>query len=155
MYSLERDVVIPAPRRDVFRFFEDTRNLDRITPGWMGFRDATNEGPPLHIGMHTVHYIRWFRLRLRWTSRIVEYEPPVRFVDEQTSGPYRYWRHEHSFDVVDGGTRVRDRVQYDLPFGILGNVVHRLIVARQLRRIFDYRERRIQRLVAVGDSSVR
>jgi ligand-binding SRPBCC domain-containing protein len=148
MHWLTREVLIPAPQLEVFRFFEDTRNLERITPRWVGFEDVTHEGPPLYLGMKTAHRLRWFAIVLRWNSRIVEYEPPVRFVDEQTSGPYRHWRHEHSFEVVDGGTLMRDRVQYELPFGILGNVVQRLIVERQLRRIFDYRERRIKQLFA-------
>ena len=150
MYSLERTVVTPAPRSDVFRFFENTRNLDRITPRWTGFRDATEEGPPLFLGMRTLHHLCWFGVRLRWGSKIVEYEPPVRFVDQQTSGPYRYWRHDHMFEVVDGGTLMRDRVQYDIPFSILGKMVRTLIIERQLRKIFDYRETLIMRLFADG-----
>jgi ligand-binding SRPBCC domain-containing protein len=146
MHLLSRDVLIPAPQLEVFRFFEDTRNLERITPRWVGFEDVTHEGPPLYLGMKTAHRLRWSGIVLRWNSRIVEYEPPLRFVDEQTSGPYRHWRHEHYFESVEGGTLMRDRVQYELPLGILGNVVQRLIIARQLRRIFDYRERRIKRL---------
>jgi len=81
-------------------------------------------------------------------SEIVECEASHRFVDEQISGPFRAWRHEHDFEDADGGTIMRDCVQYELPFGILGHVTHRLIVKDQRRRIFDYRERRIKQLFA-------
>lgn len=146
MYELEREVLIPAPRDQVFAFFENPRNLSKITPKWIDFEDFTSEGPPMRVGMRTKHRIKWLGIAIRWTSRIVEYEPPSLFVDEQTSGPYRFWRHGHEFEGVDGGTLMRDRVRYELPFGILGDVTHHLIVERQLRRIFDYRERRIKKL---------
>ncbi len=147
-YILERRVLIPAPRDTVFAFFEDPGNLAKITPRWTGFKDLTPEGPPLRVGLRTAHTIRWLGVGLRWTSKVVEYEPPHRFVDEQIGGPFRAWRHEHVFEDANGGTIMRDRVQYELPFGILGDVTHRLIVKGQLRRIFDYRERRIKQLFA-------
>jgi ligand-binding SRPBCC domain-containing protein len=79
---------------------------------------------------------------------IESFDPPTSFVDVQVRGPYRSWRHEHTFEEHGNRTLMRDRVQYELPFGILGSVAHRLIVARQLRRIFDYRARRIRKLFA-------
>ena len=72
----------------------------------------------------------------------------------QTKGPYKEWRHEHTFVEVEGGTLMRDRVQYELPLGILGTIAHRLIVARQLKEIFDYRARRIGKLFAKKEAAV-
>ena len=65
-------------------------------------------------------------------------------MDVQTKGPYRSWRHSHAFSDAPGGTLVRDRVEYELPFGPLGELAHRLFVARQLRRIFDFRRAAIE-----------
>lgn len=153
MYQLERELLIPAPRDQVFAFFENPRNLAKVTPKWINFEDFTREGPPMRVGMRTKHHIKWLGIAIRWTSRIVEYDPPSLFVDAQTGGPYRFWRHEHEFESVDGGTLMRDRVRYELPFGILGHVTHRLIIERQLRGIFDYRARRIKKMFpAAADS---
>ena len=74
-----------------------------------------------------------------WRSRIEAYDPPHSFVDVQLRGPYRRWDHRHTFRAVDGGTQVIDEVEYELPFGPLGDLVHRLVVRNQLRHIFDYR----------------
>lgn len=148
MYLLRRQIFIPAPRPEVFTFFEDPGNLAKITPRWMPIKDLTAGYPPMRLGMRIVHPIKWYGIRLAWESCIIEYDPPRRFVDEQTRGPYRSWRHEHDFEEAAGGTVMRDRVQYELPLGILGQMTHRLVVERQLRRIFDYRERRIKQLFA-------
>lgn len=148
MYHLRREVLIPAPIDEVFDFFSDPANLAKITPKSVGFRDLTPDAKPMRPGLTIIHEIRWAGVPLRWHTRIEEYDPPHGFVDTQVKGPYKSWRHRHSFEAVPGGTLMRDHVQYELPFGILGVVTHRLIVARQLRRIFDYRGRQIRKIFA-------
>lgn len=138
MYVLERSQMVSTPRQEVFAFFEDPRNLARITPPWLDFRIVKFDGLPLRSGSLIEHSIRWLGMPLHWRTLIAEYEPGRHFVDVQTSGPYRFWRHEHVFEDQDGQTAMRDRVWYELPFGVLGKVVHGLLVARQLRGIFVY-----------------
>lgn len=73
---------------------------------------------------------------MRWRTRIREWQPPHRFVDEQLRGPYRQWIHTHTFEPRGGGTLCRDVVQYAVPFDFL---VHKLFVRRDVEKIFDYR----------------
>ena len=85
-----------------------------------------------------------YRLKLhgvpiKWLTRIDEWVPGVRFVDSQLHGPYALWHHTHEFVAHGDGTLMRDTVRYALPFGPLGEVAHRLLVRRDLERIFDYR----------------
>lgn len=141
MYTLERSQQIPVPRAELFAFFEDPRNLGEITPSEMGFDILKMDELPIRAGFRIKYRIKVFGVPVTWVSKISEYEPGKRFVDIQTKGPYAYWRHEHRFEGVEGGTLMRDRVQYRLPFGILGSAVHGLLVARQLEHIFDYRAR--------------
>jgi ligand-binding SRPBCC domain-containing protein len=68
-------------------------------------------------------------------------------VDVQLKGPYKLWRHTHAFAERDGGTAMTDTVEYALPFGIVGRIVNRLQVARDLERIFDYRADRIREIL--------
>ena len=84
---------------------------------------------------------------MRWRIRIETFAAPVRFIDVQRSGPYRYWHHVHEFQDTPRGTQsVVDRVTYALPFGFLGALAHRLLVPRTLERIFEYRQRRLVEL---------
>lgn len=57
---------------------------------------------------------------------------------------YKLWRHTHRFSERNGGTLIADTVEYALPFGLLGQLVHRLQVARDLGWIFDYRTQQVQ-----------
>lgn len=145
-YVLEREQVIPRPLDETVPFFEDPNNLAAITPPEMGFEITNIDGLPVAAGTRIEYRIRVLGIPQRWVAEIVEYEPGRRFVDMQIAGPYRYWRHEHSFEARDGGTLMRDRVEYELPFGVAGAIAQKLIVERQLQRIFDYRTDVIERV---------
>ncbi|NIM48823.1 MAG: CDP-paratose 2-epimerase [Gemmatimonadales bacterium] len=145
-YTLERAQVIPVPPEVAFAFFEDPQNLRLITPDWLDFRISSVRGTPLDVGTTIFYRIRWLGLPITWVSRITEFERNRRFVDVQIRGPYRSWRHEHTFEEHDGQTFMRDTVRYELPLGILGRIAHRMLVKRQLGAIFDYRASQIRRI---------
>lgn len=87
--------------------------------------------------------LRIHGLPLRWRSEITAWDPPRRFVDEQRRGPYRLWRHTHTFTEGVGGTIVHDRVRYAVLGGIL---IHKLLVERDVRTIFAYREKALREI---------
>ena len=143
-FRLDAELDLPRPREEVFAFFADPRNLEAITPPWLRFRIAS-EGP---LEMRAGALID-YRLSLRgipfgWRTLISAWEPPQRFVDEQLRGPYRLWRHEHRFEERPGGTRILDRVDYQVPGGAL---VERLLVRPDLERIFAWRQARVRELL--------
>jgi ligand-binding SRPBCC domain-containing protein len=146
-FTLQRTQFLPRPRAAVFPFFADAANLEAITPPWLGFRILTPG--PIVMGPGTLidYRIRWRFVPLRWRTAITVWEPPVRFVDEQVRGPYRLWRHTHTFAEVSGGTAMTDVVEYALPLGPLGRLMHRFIVERDLAAIFDYRREQVLKLV--------
>ena len=144
VYELRTRVRLPRPRPEVFAFFADAANLEAITPPWLHFHIVT----PQPIGMRKGALID-YRLRLRgipltWKTQITAWDPPHRFVDEQLRGPYRLWVHEHIFEEDGEGTIVEDHVRYSVPFGPLGYLADRLVVARDLGAIFGYREARLR-----------
>lgn len=138
-YSLERTLFIPRPRAGVFAFFSDAANLERITPPFLRFRILAPVPVPLAPGTQIDYQLRLYGIRFRWRTLIEAVDPPSCFIDLQLRGPYKLWRHSHEFADVPGGTLMRDRVDYDLPFGPLGSLAHTLFVRRSVRRIFDYR----------------
>ncbi|MGI8607613.1 MAG: SRPBCC family protein [Candidatus Dormibacteria bacterium] len=141
-HVFEREQVLDLPQGDVFRFFSDANNLRLITPAFLGFKFEEPPPPELAVGSEIRYTIRVFGLPVKWTTRIREWDPPYRFADLQTRGPYAYWLHTHTFSAIDGGrTLMRDRVIYRVPLGPFGEVARRLFVDRQLKQIFDYRER--------------
>ena len=138
-YVLERSQRVALPAEDVFAFFAEARNLEAVTPPWLGFRVLTPGAIAMREGALIDYRLRLHGLPLRWRTRIAVWDPPRRFVDVQVRGPYSLWEHTHSFEPVDDGVEIRDRVRYALPLGPLGRLAHALFVRRDLERIFDFR----------------
>jgi ligand-binding SRPBCC domain-containing protein len=143
---LERSTWIPRPLDEVSRFFSDVGNLERITPPELRFRILTPLPVEIHHGALIDYRLSLFGVPFDWRTEITCWEPPHRFVDTQLSGPYRQWVHLHEFTPERDGTRMRDRVDYMLPLGVLG-LAGQPLVRRQLDRIFDFREAAIRELL--------
>ena len=90
--------------------------------------------------------LRLFGVPVRWLTEIRSWEPPRSFVDLQLRGPYRLWEHTHTLTPVGGGTEIHDRVRYQVPGGVLADVV----VRRWLKAIFDYRAHRTSELLSTS-----
>jgi ligand-binding SRPBCC domain-containing protein len=142
-YQIKTDLWLPRPREQIFSFFSDPGNLERITPAWLCFEILTPQSIKMAQGTVLNYRLRLHGIPLRWQSVITVWEPPVRFVDKQTKGPYSLWAHEHSFMEHEGGTVVSDQVLYAVPGG---GIVNRFLVAPDLRRIFRYRQEMLQQL---------
>lgn len=137
---LERTTIISAPIGDVFDFFSAPENLGRITPPAMRFQITRGPGRRLREGDQVEYSIRVLGFPVRWTTRIVLWREGDRFADLQERGPYRYWLHTHTFREVPEGVEMKDVVEYELPFGLLGSVFGGWLVRRQLDGIFEFRE---------------
>ena len=139
-FSLNTWLWLPRPRDEVFAFFADARNLQRITPALIGFQVLTPAPVVMQPGALIDYRLRIRGLPLRWRSEITVWDPPHRFADVQRRGPYSEWVHTHRFEEQDGGTMVRDEVRYRLwgPAPIV-RLINRILVAPDVTRIFEYR----------------
>lgn len=136
MPVIESAVRLAAPPERVFPFFADAFNLQELTPPWLRFEVLTPPPITMAVGTRIDYRLRVRGLPMRWTSEITEWQPGLAFVDEQVRGPYRLWRHRHSFVPDGGGTLAQDRVEYEVRGGRL---VDRLLVRPDLDRIFRFR----------------
>lgn len=149
-FVLHREQVLAAPIDEVFPFFANPENLERITPPFLGFTILTPRPIPMRVGQRIDYRIKLRGLPMRWTSEITAIEPPHRFVDVQIRGPYRLWEHEHRFVAEGGFTRVIDHVRYAV---IGGKLVDRLLVRPDLERIFEYRREILEREFGPGPAA--
>jgi ligand-binding SRPBCC domain-containing protein len=142
-HTLKTSMRLPLAREEVFAFFAEAANLERITPPELGFEILTPQ--PLHLGEGTLidYRLRLFGVPLDWQTQIMCWEPPRKFVDAQLRGPYKRWIHTHCFRKEEGGTIVEDAVEYCLPYWPLGEIVYPLVRV-QLHRIFRHRQQAIR-----------
>jgi len=135
-HTFETELWLPVPREKVFPFFADARNLEIITPPWLNFKILTPGEIRMQIGALIDYQLRIRGFSIKWRTEITGWNPPFRFVDEQRRGPYRRWRHTHTFWEKDEGTLCHDHVNYAVPGGAL---INHLFVRREVEKIFAYR----------------
>lgn len=139
-HILTRKLTLDRPTAEVFEFFADAANLERITPPELNFRILTPQPLTLAKGSLIDYRLSLFGFPINWQTEISTWEPPYEFVDRQLKGPYKQWIHRHTFTAVGPEqTLIEDEVKYRLPLEPLGDLVH-FIVRRQLDHIFDFRQ---------------
>ena len=114
-YKITHDQLVPQPLEQVFAFFSRAENLEAITPEWLKFQVMSVVPEPVQKGTLIEYRLKLHGLPLRWTSQIVEWEPPHWFIDLQLQGPYELWRHTHRFVPEDGNTRIDLKCAEDEP----------------------------------------
>lgn len=144
-YELRRRQWVPHPLGNVFEFFAKAENLEQLTPAFLRFQ-ITRTPPRMERGARIDYKLRIHGVPLRWRTVIEKWAPPLEFVDIQTKGPYKLWHHTHRFRSENGGTWIEDIVRYALPFGPIGRVVNRWMVARDVAAIFAYREGKVREM---------
>ena len=142
---------VPLPVDEVFTFFSDAGNLERITPPELGFQIVTRLPIDIRQGTIIDYRLRLFGMPFGWRSEVTRWEPPHAFVDEARRGPYHTWIHLHRFEPSATGTRITDEVTYRLPLWPAGDLALPL-VRLQLGRIFRYRQAAVRRLLVEGDT---
>ena len=152
LHRLDKHVKLAATLDEVWAFFSDPRNLPVITPPSLGLRITSPVPGEMYPGMIITYSVSPIAgIRLQWVTEVTHVVDRRLFVDEQRSGPYRFWHHQHHFREVPGGIEVRDLVHYALPGGPLGPLVNALAVRRRLADVFAFRERVLaQRFGVVG-----
>ena len=143
--TLIRETWVPQQPEEVFEYFSRAENLEDLTPPELKFKILTPTPIPMSEGTLIEYRITLGAFLMNWRTLISAWEPPVRFVDEQLRGPYLLWRHEHTFHAKQGGTMIRDQVDYRVPGWFLEPIIHALFVGKSLQRIFDFRSEIIKR----------
>jgi len=146
LYQLKTSQFIPAPMDEVWEYFSAPENLQTITPDYMGFEITSKSGDKMYPGMIITYLVSpVMNIKMRWATEITQVKHQEYFIDEQRFGPYNLWHHQHHFKEMDGGVLMNDIVHYGIPFGPIGQLANTLFVKKQLREIFDYRIKAVEK----------
>tara|TARA_B110000438_G_scaffold192738_1_gene184345 strand:+ start:4368 stop:4880 length:513 start_codon:yes stop_codon:yes gene_type:complete len=142
-FYLKNKMILDENIEKVFRFFETPKNLNLITPSWLNFKIITPVASKTYKDQEIEYKLTLHKITFKWKSKITEYKKNISFCDKQIKGPYLFWEHSHLFSKLEEKTLMKDVVKYKVIFGSLTN---KLIVKKDLRRIFDYRQKKIQEI---------
>ncbi|MDC1198336.1 SRPBCC family protein [Algibacter sp.] len=147
IYTYHKKQNLPITLDEAWDFLSDPRNLKTITPEYMGFYILSGADRPMFTGQ-IIQYIVTpiLGIKTKWVTEITHKVDKHYFVDEQRFGPYALWHHKHFIKEIDGGVEMEDIIDYKVPFGWLGQLVHPILVKPKLEEIFNYRTKKLEEL---------
>jgi len=147
IYRLHQKQNLPITKQEAWDFLSDPKNLKVITPDYMGFHILSGADRPMFAGQ-IIQYIVTpvLGIKTKWVTEITHVIDGEYFVDEQRFGPYSLWHHKHFIKEIDGGVEMEDIIDYKIPMGFLGQLVHPILVKPKLKEIFDYRTKKMEEL---------
>lgn len=147
IYRLHKKQKLPISKAQAWDFLSDPKNLKTITPDYMGFNILSGADRPMFAGQ-IIQYIVTpvLGIKTKWVTEITHVKTGEYFVDEQRFGPYALWHHKHFIKEIDGGVEMEDIIDYKVPFGFLGQLVHPIIVKPKLEEIFNHRTKKLEEL---------
>jgi ligand-binding SRPBCC domain-containing protein len=151
-YLLKTEQKIPVSLAEAWDFFSSPLNLAKITPKEMNFAVTSdfNTDTKIYAGMIITYKVSpVFGIKMNWMTEITHVKDGEYFVDEQRFGPYALWHHQHHFKAIKGGVLMTDILNYAIPYGIIGRLVNTILVDKQIKKIFSYREKAINELFGV------
>lgn len=146
LYTIKDSIEVPISLKEAWDFFSNAENLELITPPSLAIKITCESKSKIHAGQIISYQVSPFLgIPLLWVTEITHLSEGHFFIDEQRVGPYRMWHHRHSFKETENGTLIEDVVDYVLPLGYLGDLIHFLFVKKQVTNIFSYRKLALQK----------
>ena len=147
IYRLHKKQNLPISVDEAWDFLSNPSNLKTITPDYMGFNILSGADRPMFPGQ-IIQYIVTpvLGIKTKWVTEITHVRDKEYFVDKQRFGPYALWHHKHFIKAIDGGVEMEDIIDYKVPMGVLGQMVHPILVKPKLEEIFNYRTQKLEEL---------
>jgi ligand-binding SRPBCC domain-containing protein len=151
-YHLQLEQDLPIPLAEAWNFFSSPLNLSKITPAKMNLNITSDftVDTKIYPGMLISYKVSpvW-GIKMNWVTEITHVKDMEYFVDEQRTGPYALWHHQHHFKEIKGGVHMTDILTYAIPYGIIGRLANNILVNKEIKSIFNYREKQINNLFGV------
>lgn len=147
LYQLHSKQQLPISPEVAWDFLSNPANLKIITPDHMGFHILSGSDRSMFPGQIIQYKVSPFPgYTTKWVTEITHVKEGEYFVDEQRFGPYALWHHKHFIKSVGRGVEMEDIIDLKIPFGILGQLAYPILVKKQLKQIFAYREKKLTEL---------
>lgn len=144
IYTLKKKQKLPISLDAAWDFFANPKNLAVITPDSMNFNIISSDEKKMFAGQIIQYTVTpLLGIKIKWVTEITHLVNNEYFVDEQRFGPYELWHHKHFLKEIPGGVEIEDVVDYKVPMGILGQIVHPFLVKPRLKQIFEYRNNKL------------
>ena len=141
-YIFKRVQTLNSDIETIWSFVSKPENLEKITPDNMKFSILSKSNSEMEEGMLISYKISPFLdINTTWITMITNVIKNEKFIDQQVKGPYKFWHHEHKFEVISSNkVKMTDIITYIPPFGFLGDIANAIFLKKKLKNIFDFRK---------------
>lgn len=148
IHRIEQQQTFNLTIEDIWKFISTPLNLNLITPDDMEFKILTQNLPDeIYSGLIIQYTVKpLWNLRFNWVTEITAVEKNKYFIDEQRFGPYQFWHHEHFLFQNKNKVIMKDLVLYAIPYGLVGEILHKLIIRKRLEYIFQFRKQKLDEI---------
>lgn len=147
IFTLHKKQKLPISLDEAWAFLCNPGNLSKLTPQEMNMKIISGADRPMYAGQVIQYSVRPIPgFKTQWVSEITQYKDKTYFIDLQLYGPYAFWHHKHFVHKIEGGVEMEDIIDYKVPFGILGRLLHPVLVKPKLEGIFNYRKEQLEQL---------
>lgn len=144
MYTFHRKQKLPITQKKAWEFLSNPKNLSILTPKEMNFTIISKDDKPMYAGQIIQYSVTPIaNIKTKWISEITHLIKEKYFIDIQLYGPYAFWHHKHFIHEIEGGVEMEDIIDYKVPFGILGRIIHPFLVKPKLEKIFSFRQKKL------------
>ena len=145
MRQLEFRKFLPISTGEAWKFFSNPANLGKITPKKMNFIITSVVPERIYPGLIITYKVSpVLSIPLTWVTEITQVKEPFYFIDDQRSGPYAIWHHEHHFEPFENGVMMTDKLFYKVPLGAFGNMLDRMFIRNRVEDIFEFRKKYLE-----------
>jgi len=149
MRVFEKVSVIKCSVEDLFDFHLDVKNLEIITPPDMKVELLSELTTPKVGDILRLKSTKGF-ISSVWEVEVKELVRPNLLLDEALKSPFKTFRHSHIFlEVDDGCCELRDVIEYELPFGFVGNLFD-FVIRSEFKKMFEHRHRETKRILELN-----
>ena len=150
IYTLHKKQNLPINIDTAWEFLSNPKNLKVITPDAMSFDIISGADRPMYAGQIIQYKVTpLLGIKTKWVSEITQVKDKSYFIDVQLYGPYALWHHKHFINEIEGGVEMEDIIDYKVPLGYLGQLVHPFLVKPKLEEIFNYRTQKLEELFGI------
>jgi len=155
MYTLEKVQRLRTTLLVAWNFLKNPSNLNRITPEDLHFQIVSDVPSEMYTGLVIEYRIKIPYIGVRtWVTEIKHIDEYHAFVDEQRIGPYSFWYHYHELIEQGQDVIIVDRVHYEVPWGVIGKLIHTLFIRKTLERIFNFRQKQLEDVLTVQNGKM-
>lgn len=153
MFQYKTEQFLPIDIEEAWQFFSSPKNLATITPADLDFKILSNlKDEEIYEGMKIDYVVKpLLKIPMHWQTEIIKVSRGKFFTDRQLKGPYKIWEHTHIFKNLADGVLMQDIINYQLPFGIIGNIAHSLLVKKKIENIFSYRRNVLEKIFITNE----